>query len=102
MNSFPGQSTKGEVRNGASADPIMEGRSEGQGKEPWYVASTHVDRTFFIVDLSRLQQESDTLEGAMVVYRPQEDFKKVLIKSREVYAFRIIPRHTDIWGNQVT
>lgn len=34
-------------------------------------------RSFFIVDLSRLRQESDTLEGAKVVYIPENEFKKV-------------------------
>ena len=34
-------------------------------------------RSFFIVDLSRLRQETDTLEGAKVVYIPENEFKKV-------------------------
>ena len=46
-------------------------------EEPWYVTSSHVDRAFFVVDLSRLKLETDTLESAMVMYRPKADFKKV-------------------------
>ena len=39
--------------------------------------TTEKERTFFIVDLSRLKQEGDTLVNAMVVYTPEADLKKV-------------------------
>ena len=35
------------------------------------------DRTLFVVDLSRLKAERDTLENALVLYRPEADIKKV-------------------------
>ncbi len=38
----------------------------------------HQDRTLFVVDLSRLKAERDTLENALVIYRPEREFKKVL------------------------
>ncbi len=38
----------------------------------------HQHRTLFVVDLSRLKAERDTLENAMVMYRPEKEFKKVL------------------------
>lgn len=34
-------------------------------------------RTFFIIDKSKMVQESDTLERAKVVYIPESEFKKV-------------------------
>ena len=34
-------------------------------------------RSLFMVDLSRLREETDTLEGAKVLYLPEGDFKKV-------------------------
>lgn len=49
-------------------------------KEPDYVYSTTTtqpDRTLFVVDLSRLKAERDTLENALVLYRPEADLKKV-------------------------
>ena len=49
-------------------------------KEPDYVyatTTTQPDRTLFVVDLSRLKAEKDTLENALVVYRPEADLKKV-------------------------
>lgn len=53
-------------------------------KEPDYIYSatstTHQpDRTFFVVDLSRLKAERDTLENALVFYRPEADIKKVWV-----------------------
>ena len=34
-------------------------------------------RSFFIVDKSRMMQETDTLEKAKVVYLPESEFRKV-------------------------
>ena len=52
-------------------------------KEPDYIYSTSTshqpDRTFFVVDLSRLKAERDTLENALVLYRPEADIKKVWV-----------------------
>lgn len=60
---------------------------EGGAEEDAIYASTSMsssayERTFFIVDLSRLRDESDTLENAIVVYRPAADLKKVALWSR--------------------
>lgn len=53
----------------------------GGDKEPDYVYSAATtsqhDRTLFVVDLSRLKEERDTLENALVLYRPEADLKKV-------------------------
>ena len=49
-------------------------------KEDTYVYATtshQPDRTLFVVDLSRLKAERDTLENALVLYRPEADIKKV-------------------------
>ena len=46
-------------------------------KENVYTTTAQVDRTFFIVDLARLKHETDTLENAKIVYRPEADFKRV-------------------------
>lgn len=37
----------------------------------------HQDRTMFVVDLSRLKAERDTLENALVMYSPMKEFQKV-------------------------
>lgn len=36
-----------------------------------------IERIFFIVDRSRLKEESDELKNAIVVYIPENDLKKV-------------------------
>lgn len=36
-----------------------------------------MDKTFFVVDLSRLKAEEDTLVNALVLYHPKEDIKMV-------------------------
>ena len=46
-------------------------------KEPVYTTTTSIDRTFFLLDLHRLRSEGDTLENALVVYRPEADLKRV-------------------------
>jgi hypothetical protein len=54
--------------------------SERENKEGEYIYSTtshQPDRTLFVVDLSRLKAERDTLENALVLYRPEADIKKV-------------------------
>ena len=52
-------------------------------KENVYTTTAQVDRTFFIVDLARLKHETDTLENAKIVYRPEADFKRVSRRDRE-------------------
>ena len=47
-----------------------------QEKEVYSVVS-HMERTLFVVDLSRLEAEGDTLVEAMVMYRPMAELKKV-------------------------
>ena len=49
--------------------------AEARDAAPTYTGPS--ERTFFVVDLSRLKQEGDTLTSAMVVYRPEADLKKV-------------------------
>ena len=75
------------VKNKLKADPSAnkgKGEKKDQGtdvhKEPDYVYATtspQPDRTLFVVDLSRLKAERDTLENALVFYRPEADLKKV-------------------------
>ncbi len=50
--------------------PVTQSTGPGQ--------QLHQDRTMFVVDLSRLKAERDTLENAMVLYRPEKEFMKVL------------------------
>ena len=77
------------VKNKLKTDPSA-GKGKGEkkdssggdsaNKEPDYVYATTTvqpDRTLFVVDLSRLKAERDTLENALVLYRPEADIKKV-------------------------
>jgi len=50
-------------------------------KEPVYTTA-NIDRTFFLLDLHRLRSEGDTLENALVVYRPEADLKRVGPRAR--------------------
>lgn len=50
--------------------------ASGQDKEVYSVVS-HMERTLFVVDLSKLEAEGDTLVDAMVTYRPMAELKKV-------------------------
>ena len=60
---------------GVQAPPA---KSQEQPAEPVYVPNTtSMDRTFFLVDLARLRKEGDTLENALVMYRPLADIKRV-------------------------
>ena len=57
-----------------------EKEKEGDYTYIYSTASTtshQPDRTLFVVDLSRLKAERDTLENALVLYRPEADIKKV-------------------------
>ena len=45
--------------------------------ESHFSGSKVPDRVFFIVDRTRLMQETDELKDAIVVYRPENDLKKV-------------------------
>lgn len=64
-------------------DEKKDPSSSEKEKEDTYVYSTtshQPDRTLFVVDLSRLKAERDTLENALVLYRPEADIKKVWIR----------------------
>lgn len=51
--------------------PVTQQRGQQQ--------QVHQDRTMFLVDLSRLKAERDTLENALVMYRPEKEFMKVFV-----------------------
>lgn len=57
-------------------DPSSSGK-EGDYTYVYSTTSHQPDRTLFVVDLSRLKAERDTLENALVLYRPEADIKKV-------------------------
>lgn len=63
-------------RGKAKADPVAA--QSAQDKDAVYSVVTHMERTLFILDLSKLESEGDTLVGALVMYRPLYEFKKVL------------------------
>ena len=62
---------------GKSREAKQASSSQPQDKDNIYSVVTHMERTLFIVDLSKLEAEGDTLEEACVFYRPQHEFKKV-------------------------
>ena len=47
------------------------------GSECASASTAHLDRTFFIVDLYRLCHETDTLQNALAVYKPEADLRRV-------------------------
>lgn len=63
-------------KNKAKGPP--EPSPEGAQDNPVYSVVSHMERTLFIVDLSKLEAEGDTLAEAVVVYKPQHEYKKVL------------------------
>lgn len=63
--------------------------------EPAY--STAGDRTFFIVDLTRLERETDTLENATVVYRPEADLKRVCNPVDKTYQWQSCPKGVGVF-----
>lgn len=62
-------------RGKAKAEPATA--QTAQDKDAVYSVVTHMERTLFIVDLSKLEAEGDTLVGSLVMYRPMYEFKKV-------------------------
>ena len=58
----------------AKADPAAQPTLD---KDAVYSVVSHMERTLFIVDLSKLEAEGDTLIGSLVMYRPYYEFKKV-------------------------
>ncbi len=42
-----------------------------------YSSASRMERTIFVVDLSKLEAEGDTLVGALVLYHPEAELKKV-------------------------
>lgn len=61
-------------RSKVKADPPPQ---SAQDKDAVYSVVSHMERTLFIVDLSKLEAEGDTLVGSLVMYRPLYEFKKV-------------------------
>ena len=67
---------------GKSAAKVEPAAQSAQDKDAVYSVVSHMERTLFIVDLSKLEAEGDTLVGSLVMYRPEYEFKKVLIWGR--------------------
>lgn len=65
-------------RNKAKDNKADIAAQSAQDKDAVYSVVTHMERTLFIMDLSKLEAEGDTLVDALVMYRPQQEFKKVL------------------------
>ncbi len=63
-------------RNKAKEARAESALPPSEEKEVYSVVS-HMERTLFVVDLSKLEAEGDTLVDAMVVYRPWAELKKV-------------------------
>lgn len=53
--------------------------STGRDDERNVVATIRGPRSFFIIDKSKMATETDTVEGARVVYLPESEFEKVSI-----------------------
>ena len=70
--------------NTSKGKPRDPAQFEARDKDNVYSVMSHMERTFFIVDLSRLEAEGDTLVGALVLYRPQHELKKVSYTIRGV------------------
>ena len=93
---------KGKSKGDASAHKRSKDKDEKKDpssteKEPDYIYSTtshQPDRTLFVVDLARLKEERDTLENALVLYRPEADIKKVwmLNLSRDLAYYKPLRR----------
>lgn len=60
-------------RGKAKSDPA----AQSSAQDAVYSVVSHMERTLFIVDLSKLEAEGDTLVGSLVMYRPLYEFKKV-------------------------
>jgi hypothetical protein len=84
----PGKLGKGKERAGHSSDmessrfgrgkaKVEQATMTAQDKDAVYSVVSHMERTLFIVDLSKLEAEGDTLVGSLVMYRPLYEFKKV-------------------------
>ena len=86
------KASKGKEKNRQSGDmetsrfsirgktkPAEPPPQSAQDKDAVYSVVSHMERTLFIVDLSKLEAEGDTLVGSLVMYRPLYEFKKVLI-----------------------
>lgn len=64
-------------RNKSKSEPNAV--QSAQDRDAVYSVVSHMERTLFIVDLSKLEAEGDTLVGSLVLYRPLYEFKKVSI-----------------------
>ena len=51
--------------------------STGRDDERNVVPTNRGTRSFFIIDKSKMAAETDTVEGAKVVYIPENEFEKV-------------------------
>ena len=75
--------SKSKNKENTKSDPSQDAinkKDKEKGEGDYVYASTgqgHMERTMFMVDLSRLKAEGDTLENALVLYRPEGDIKKV-------------------------
>lgn len=59
----------------SKADTISTGKDDERNVAPTIRGS----RSFFIIDKSKMVTETDTVEGAKVVYIPENEFEKVSI-----------------------
>lgn len=55
----------------------LEAKKSAQNDKDIYSVVGHMERTLFIVDLSKLEAEGDTLLDAIVMYRPLHEISKV-------------------------
>lgn len=70
-------------RQAAGQDPdagvmtLLRNQSQVVADQEIYSTASRMERTVFVVDLSKLEAEGDTLVGALVVYHPEQELKKV-------------------------
>lgn len=82
MDSGKGKGTKVDFSLGQDASNKKDKEKQEVEDEDYVYSSTlnvhpNMERTLFMVDLSRLKEERDTLENALVLYIPEADIKKV-------------------------
>ena len=84
MEQFPKPKSGGKGKDKPQKSTGAEANASRSSGEDYatrdiYSTVSHMERTLFVVDLSKLEDEGDTLVGALVLYQPQHELKRVIV-----------------------
>ena len=68
-----------EQDSNAGIMTLLRNQPQGAADQDIYSTASRMERTIFVVDLSKLEAETDTLVDALVFYHPEIELKKASV-----------------------